>query len=261
MNNLIEAEWYKLRKNGTFRTLIFFVIALTFSYLLITYLNFPKNGGYEITLTGIELYVNALAINQFILQIFLGILAGFFISSEYSYGVLKRTASVGNDRRQIYISKLGIYSLGVVMVSLMIPILTVLIGSLMAGAGLLSEFGQPTDSSTMEYVLRTLGFTILFAAAFASIAAFIAVMLEDAGKTIGFSIVFFLFVDQILRSLGNYVPFLKKVYDYSLFNLFRKTTEYTMDNKDLILSILMPSLTLAAFVLLGIYAFRKKDIQ
>ncbi|MFC0333862.1 ABC transporter permease [Paenibacillus sepulcri] len=261
MSHLIASEWYKLRKNGLFRIICFFMVAAAVIFPLFTYWSYPKDGGSGITLTGIEMYVNAMMMNQFFLKISLGLLAGFFISSEYSSGVLKRTVSAGKSRGQVYVSKLMIYSLGVGLTSLLAPVLSVVIEILMSEAGLLSGFGQPTGISTIAYVLRTLGFTVLFAAAFASIAAFAAVILADNGKTIGFSILFFLFVDQILHSLGNYVPLFKMVYDYSLFKLFTATIEFRMDNSDLFLSIVMPAATFAVFALWGIYIFRRKEIQ
>ncbi|GGD86890.1 ABC transporter permease [Paenibacillus nasutitermitis] len=261
MINLIASEWYKLRKNDLFRILCYFMIAVAFLFPLFIYWSFPKDGDGQITLTGMKLYVNSLTMNDFFLKISLGLLAGFFISGEYSSGVLKRTVSVGNHRWQIYMSKLAIYSLGVAIISILVPVLNIFIGSVMNGAGLLSEFGQPEGNSVPEYVLRTLGFTVLFAAAFASIAAYVAVILADNGKTIGFSIVFFLFVDQVLASLGNYVPLLKMLYDISLFKLFRTAMEYRVDHGDLIWSAVMPIATFAVFAVLGLNAFRRKEIK
>ena len=259
--NPVSAEWYKLRRNDIFLVLTFLMVTMAVSFVLITYWSMPKSGGFRIDLTGMELYARSLAINQFLLKLLLGILAGFYIAAEYATGVLKRTVSAGSGRGSIFASKLAVFAFGVVLLLLWIPVLTVMLGGVLTGVGLLPAFGGPEDVPAAAYVLRTVGFTVLFGAAFASIAACIAVILADNGKTIGLSLIFFLFVDQVLLSLGQHVPLIKTIYDYSLFKLYATTIQYRMDGGDLLLSIVVPIATIAAFSFVGVRVFRRQEIR
>jgi len=262
MRSLLSAEGYKLRKSGAFVLLCEFLAVSIVLYAVLAYWTNPKDGGgYRISMTAIELYGNAVMINQLLLKLFVGVLAGFFLSSEYAAGVLKRAVSLGHSRERVFTAKLGVYALGVVAAALLIPVLAAGIGSLMTGMGLLAGFGEREGVAMLAYVLRTLGFMMLFSAAYAAISAWIAVVLADSGKTIGVTIVFFLFVDQILMSLSNYVPLLKALYDYSLFKLFADSMSFQMSARTAALCIVVPVATTAVFALLGVHAFRRKEIQ
>jgi len=57
-----------------------------------------------------------------IVKLIPSILAGFFISSEYSMGTMKSIVSSGNSRVKIYFAKLLIFSIGTIMISLILPI-------------------------------------------------------------------------------------------------------------------------------------------
>lgn len=247
MSNLILAEWFKLRKDPVFQALwmVMIVVAVVFSLLQ---LNDDKD------ITGIVLFAKATAGNTYFLKLLLSVLAGFFISSEYANGVMKRTASAGSSRSRIYASKLAVYAPGVGFIALLFPLCNAIVGSLLFGFGSLAE----VDATL--YLFRTLGFTLLFAVAFASIAAWFAVSLMDNGKTIGVSIVFFLFVDGLANFIGIYVPLVKKMYAYSPFYLFTQSAEYRLDAGDIGLS-LVAVLTFVAFALLGMHVFRKQEIK
>lgn len=261
MRSMLSAEGYKLRKSGVFVLLCEFLAVSILLYVALAYWTHPKDGGYRIPMTAIELYANAVTINQLLLKLFVGVLAGFLLSSEYATGVLKRAVSLGQRRERVIAAKIGVYAFGVIAAALLIPVLAAGIGSLMAGAGLLNGFGEKEGVSMLTYVARTLGFTALFAAAYAAISAWIAVALADNGKTIGVTIVFFLFVDQILMSLSRYAPLLKALYDYSLFKLFADSAAFRMSGATAALCIVVPVATIAAFALLGAHVFRRQEIQ
>ena len=261
MRMLLASEWYKLRKNGTFLTLCasMALVAILFSALL--YGARASQEGIRVASTVIELFSNALMINQLYLRIAVGILAGFFIASEYRDGVLKRLVSVGVDRGKVYLSKLVVYGCSSAVAFLILPVLVAMIGSLMNAFGLLSGYGQLEGASMAEYFLRTTAFTMLFAAAYASIAAWIAVASADIGKTVGISILFFLFVDQILSALSSNFPFAAKLYDYSIFKLFHTAMAAAMDRQELVLSMIMPPLTIIVFAALGMRTVRRQEIH
>src|SRR5690606_33485813 len=141
MRSMLSAEGYKLRKSGVFVLLCEFLTVSILLYVALAYWTHPKDGGYRIPMTAIELYANAVTINQLLLKLFVGVLAGFLLSSEYATGVLKRAVSLGQRRERVIAAKIGVYAFGVIAAALLIPVLAAGIGSLMAGAGLLNGFG------------------------------------------------------------------------------------------------------------------------
>ncbi|MCC3372333.1 ABC transporter permease [Cohnella sp. REN36] len=261
MNNLLSAEWYKLRKNGAYSLICSCIAVMSVLFLTVSYLSTPKIEGYRIGHTAVELYVNSLTLNSFLMKLYLGILAGFFISAEYAAGVLKRTVSVGQGRRQIYLSKLGMFSFGIVLASLIAPLITAAAGGVMSASGLLTGLGHPGNVPAAAYLLRTLGFTVLFAAALASVAAFIAVALADSGKTIGVALLFFLFIDQVLMALAQRYAIFEKVYDLSPFKLLAQTAEFHLNGGDWLTCLFAPMAAIVVFTLLGISVFQAKEIQ
>ncbi len=261
MQQLLASEWYKLRKNGTFLSLCASMALLSIVLPAIIYWTRASQEGIRIGSTVIELFGNAIMINQLYLKISVGILAAFFIASEYRDGVLKRTMSAGIERHAVYLSKLLVYACAVIAAALILPVLVLLIGSLMNAFGLLSGYGQLEGTAMAGYYLRTTAFTMLFAAAYASIAAWFAALSADSGKTVGISILFFLFADQILAAISSHFPVAAKLYDYSIFRLFSAVMSAAMERQDMLPAIAMPLLTIVVFAALGVRTVLRQEIQ
>ena len=119
MSNLILSEWYKLRKDRSLRFLSIGLILLGMAYPILDAIDARVDGdGFA---SGIHIFSDAIAANNYILKITIGVLAGFFISGEFTNGVMKRTASTGSSRTRIYIAKLTVYTVGAGIISLLFP--------------------------------------------------------------------------------------------------------------------------------------------
>lgn len=254
MSNLILSEWYKLRKDRSFRFLSIGLILLGIAYPILAAIDSRIDG--DNFVSGIRIFVDAVGANDYLLKITIGVLAGFFISGEFTNGVMKRTASAGSSRARIYLAKLTVYTIGAGILSLLFPLANVIVGSLIGG------FGQLADVDAALYLCRTLGFTVLFAAAFASLSALFAFALADSGKTIGLNIVFFLFIDTLFNLLGGLVPFIRTIYEYTIFNLYHVSTmSFVLSARDIWLSLTIPAATYLVFLAWGAYVFRNKEIK
>jgi len=254
MSNLILSEWYKLRKDRSFRFLCAGLILMGIAYPILVALDSQTGGGAP--LSGIEIFVSAVSANEYFLKITIGVLAGFFISGEFGNGVMKRAASAGSSRSRIYAAKLAVFTAGGVMMSLLFPLCNVIVGSLISG------FGELAEVDATLYLFRTLGFTILFATAFASLCALFAYALTDSGKTIGSTIVFFFFIDSLFYIVGNQLEFVRTVYEYTVLNLFRVSTmSFVLSARDIWLSLTMPIATFIVFLVWGTFVFRNKEIK
>ncbi|MBB6636886.1 ABC transporter permease [Cohnella thailandensis] len=255
MSNLFRSEWYKLTRNRSLWLLCIVLFAAAVVNALFVYYDNSNDGGAMSASSGIELWMSSLSANQYIIKIGLSILAGFFISSEYANGTIKRAVTSGFSRSKVIVAKLTAYMLGAMIVALIFPAVNVVLGSALLG------FGSLPDASNAEYVVRTFGMTLLVAAAYASITGFFAILLNDSGKTVGFSIVFYFFIDGIIIMASKYIPALKTVYEYSVLQVVLDYANETLSSSKLWTGIIVSAATWAVFLLLGIAAFRRKEIK
>jgi ABC-2 type transport system permease protein len=253
MGNLVKSELFKLRKDRSFWTLVYLLIAFGAAYPIIEYIDNLSDGGKQHT--GIEFFINGLGGNAYIIKFGVAIFAGFFIASEYSTGVMKTIASSGSSRSRIFAAKLFGFSAGAIIISLLFPLVSAAVASLLSGIG---EFPPAVDGL---YILRTAGLSLLYAAGIASIAAFFSAIFTDSGKTIGFTMVFFLLVDSILAGIGSYFPLLRTVYDYSVFKLIQHIGKFSLNNSEIVTIVLVPVITFIVFGLLSILVYRRKEIK
>lgn len=253
MNNLIKAELFKLRKDRVFRTLLLILAASAVAYPFMFYFDNLSDGDPQ-TL-GVEYLSEAIAGNAYIIKFGVSILAGFFIASEYSTGVMKTIASSGSSRGKLFVAKLTGFSVGGMLLSLVFPVIVTLTASLLSG------FGQLPEEASAYYIVRLLGLTLLYAAGFSAIAALFATMLTESGKVIGFSLIFFMMIDSILVGLGAYIPLFMTLYDYSIFRLLGSIGKWRLEGGDATAIWLIPLLTIAIFGLLGYLVYRRKEIK
>ncbi|MBT2764255.1 ABC transporter permease [Paenibacillus sp. ISL-20] len=253
MYNLIRAELFKLRKDRSFRVLLLTIAALSLAYPLLYYFDNMSNGDPQIT--GAEFLLNFITGNAYVIKFGVAALAGFFISNEYSTGVMKTIASSGNDRGRLFAAKLIGFAVGAMAISLVFPIVSTIEVSVLAG------FGQLPEEIDPFFIPRVLGLTLLYASGYAAVGAMFTTVLTDSGKTIGFSMIFFLMIDSMMTGLGEYIPLFTTLYDYSIFKLLGNISKTNIDNGDLPALLLVPLLTIVISGLLGILVYRRKEIK
>lgn len=254
MSNLILSEWYKLRKDRSFRFLSVGLILLGMVYPILAAIDSRMDG--DDFVSGIRIFADAVAANDYFLKITIGVLAGFFISGEFTNGVMKRAVSAGSSRTRVYAAKLTVYTVGACVLSVLFPLVNMIVGSLIGG------FGELAEVDAVLFLFRSLGFTMLFAAAFASLSALFAFTLADSGKTIGLTIVFFLFIDTIFNLLGSQLPFVQKIYEYTVFHLYYVSAmNFILSARDMWMSLAIPAATYLVLLAWGVCVFRSKEIK
>lgn len=256
MNNLLRFEWYKLRHNRSFLLIFAVMLLYAVAYPIMNYMDDPGDGGALSAMTGLDIYRSGLVANEYFIKIGFGILAGFFISSEYANGTMKRSVSAGAGRTQVILSKLFVFIFGSVLISVVYPMVSFAVGSIVFGVGEL-----PYSVSMAEYLLRTLGATALTGAAFGALTGVFATALTDSGKTIGVSFVFYFFVDYLFAVAAKYMPFMEDVYRYSIFTLVRQIYGADLAAMSPLRILAEPLLTAILFMLVCIAIFRRKEIK
>ncbi|MNK75760.1 ABC-2 family transporter protein [compost metagenome] len=253
MYNLIRVELFKLRKNRSFWTLLIALSVLSLAYPLLYYFDHRSSGKPQFT--GAEFLLSFLSGNTYVIKLGVAVLAGFFISNEYATGVMKTIASSGNTRGRLYAGKLTVFAIGAMVISLVFPIVSTVEVTLLSG------FGQLPQGSGAIFLLRVLSLTLLYTAAYAALGALFTAILTDSGKTIGFSMIFFLMIDVALSSVGSKVGFVETLYDYSIFKLVGDIGRLSIESGDWPALLIVPIFTIAVSAILGILVFRRKDIK
>lgn len=249
MGNLLKTEWYKLKKDRSFRFLTWMLLAAAVLFPLIEF----DNGSVGLPTVKDYYLESVLGTHGNIVKLIPSILAGFFISSEYSMGTMKSIVSSGNSRVKIYFAKLLIFSVGTIMISLILPIF-------MTGASAIYFGFQEMPEWT--YYFQTVGLIILFGAAFASIMAVFSILFTDSGKTIGFLLLFFIFVDWPLQVLAAKVPFFEPILNHSVFKLINDIIFVnTLQSGELLTIVVVPIVTFFVFGALGSFIFQRKEIK
>lgn len=243
------SEWYKLKRDRSFWTLILLLMMTSLFYPLL--IVFDEGAT---TIKVIDFYRNTiLEGNNYVIRLVPCILAGFFISSEYSIGTMKSITASGNSRAHIYFAKLIVYSIGAVLISLIFPLIF---------TGAVSVFLHFNGMPGIGYFAGTIGLTILYTIAFASMMALFATIFTDSGKAIGFMLIFFIIFDSILYLLGSLSPVFEIIYNYSVFKLFLDIGNIgTVHGAEMIQLVITPVVTFVAFGILGNYLFQKKEIK
>jgi len=249
MGKLIKAEWYKLKNDRSFWVLTLFLLSFALLYPLML------QGGEGIS--GNDYYRGyILSINTDIVKLFPAILAGFFIANEYSMGTMKSIASSGNSRIRLYLAKLVVFSIGSIIILLILPIF------MMGASSVYTGFMAMPD---WKFFLQTIGLISLYAAAFASIMAFFSTIFTESGKAIGFLLLFLALIGSLLEFLSGKVPFLEPVITRSIF--LSQGSVLTIDqighwsSDDVLTFIIIPILTFIVFGILGALLFSKKEIK
>ncbi|WP_058304121.1 ABC transporter permease [Gorillibacterium timonense] len=253
MINLIRVELFKLRKNRSYWVLVFTIAAISLLYPLLYYFDRQNSG--TLQYTGIEFLLTFLSSNAYVLKFGVAVLAGFFISNEYSTGVMKTIASSGHTRGQLFTAKLLVFAVGAMALSLVFPVVSTIEVTMLSG------FGNVPEGVSLFFLPRTLGLTLLYTAGYAAIGALFTVILTDSGKTISFLVIFFIMIDMALAAIGSKVAFVDTVYDYSIFKLVADIGKPSIDSGDWSAILLVPLLTFVGCGLLGILVFRRKEIK
>ncbi|MFK9092661.1 ABC transporter permease [Bacillus salipaludis] len=248
MGNLLKSELFKLRKDRSLRTLIIIIMASAIFYPTLIFFD---NGADSATVN--DFYSGTgLSGNDYIVKLVPCILAGFFISSEYSIGTMKSIGASGNNRIRIYFAKLMAFSIGAVIISLVFPIIILAASTILFGTN---------DLPALDYFIQTMGLTILYAAAFSSIMSLFSIIFTDSGKTIGFLIIFFLLSDSILYVLSQKFSLIETIFNYSVFKLFLDISKVDLSNGAFLKILLVPIITWIVFGLVGSFIFQKKEIK
>ncbi|OZU87120.1 ABC transporter permease [Virgibacillus indicus] len=255
MRNQIRAELFKLQRNKTFWVLLLTMTGLSALLHYLVIIEWWQVSGTAFDSAGLS---ELNAISTFTIPLFFNLivstLAGFFISNEYSpSGVIKNQIISGSKRSHIFLSKYLVFTLGSIIITILIPLMTGIIEIIFFGN---AEILNP---SNMLYLGRAFGLFALQFLGYTAIILLLAIVTEDSGKTIILSILFTIVMFAI-EKLPD-LPILGVIYKCSIFYQFSAVFEFSMTYGEILKSISIALITLIIVTICGIAIFNKKEIK
>ena len=255
MINQLRAELYKLKRNKTFWVLLFISLALSalLHYLIMIDWWYVSDSVFIDAGVGKLSALSAFTTPIFF-NLFIGTLAAFFISMEFSQSsVIKNQVMSGSKRRDIYISKYVIFTLGAIVITVIAPLLTGIVEVILLG------HGDILNGETLLFLTRAFGLYVLQLLGYTALVVLLAIWTGDSGKTIIFSIIFTIIMFVI--ELAPTIPVVSTIYQNSIFYQFSDVFRFTMESGDMVKSILIGLITTVIIMIIGIMVFRKKEIK
>lgn len=255
VSNLIKAELFKLQRNKTFWVLLFTITGLSalLHYLII--IDWWQVFGTSFDSAGLsELNAVSTFTLPLLFNLIVSTLAGFFISIEFSHsGVIKNQVISGNKRSHIFMAKFLVFSLGSIIVTILTPLVTGIIEVILLG------YGDILSLSNIKYLGTAFALFTLQFLGYTAIIILIAILTEDSGKTIIFSILFTTVMFAIEKLPKS--SFINMIYENSIFHQFSEVFKFSMTNGEIIKSILIALVTVIIIILCGVFVFNRKEIK
>ena len=274
MLNLLRVERYKLIKNKVFWVLVSIIVAVTLLSVLLFFLEergiieAVEDDGFSIMEVneqeaevlqndGISFFMDTFYASDWMITVLLiSVLGAFMIATENSIGTLKNTVSIGYGRREIYLSKLAIFSIGSIVLFLFISVAFGFFGSLFFGIGDLPAID--------EFVLlgKVVLLSSLYIVSFAAIVMLFSMIVRGSGLAILASLGFFLLFGPALAYFGQKYVLFESINHYSVYYRFMTIAGSNLSNVKVLLELTaIPVVTAIVFIGLGMIVFQKKDIQ
>src|SRR5690625_1007311 len=255
MTNLIKTEIYKLLRNKTFWVLIVSITGFSALLHLLVIMDWWLISGTVFDQTGLS-DMNALIsfTMPLVFNLIVSTLAGFYISKEFSQsGVIKNQIMSGNKRTHIFMAKHLVFSLGSIIVTLLIPFITAIFVVILFVQEEILTF------SNLMYLGRAFSLFALQFLSFTGIVLLIAIVTEDSGKTILFTLL--LSVVMFATEKLITAPFIKMLYENTIFYQFSEVFKVTMKSGEIIKSLLIGVVSLLVIILCGIVIINRKEIK
>ena len=258
MINLIKADFYKLLRRKAFY--ICGALAIIFSFLRIVLINYNlESNGIPASLIGYNGF-RAVPLAITAGSMFCTILVSMFIAGEFSFGTMKNIISGGQNRINIYLSKL-IITLSITAVFVLLCVVTSFTtGSIFWGVG---------EATRDDYLglLRMIGLIILVEFSMQCIFAMVGFLSRSTGGTIAINILTGMFVNSLvlpLISFGIYQIFkieniqIERYWPYTYMQYF---VYPEIRPEDLTTGLIVCLSAIVISSAIGIYSFVKRDVK
>lgn len=242
MTDLLKADLYKLRKSGLIYWMSIYLIVLAF-LLPIMLGEFNINGkealSFSLKFTGLFIIPMAM-------------IFGISITKDFSSGYIKDVVVYGHSRAKIFLSNCIVFSIGVLILSLIFPITFTIINTLKNG------YGEAFNSNTIMYMLRIVLLMVLVIFAMGCFAGFLAFIARSNAVLILF-IVIVNSISQIGATTTNET--IKIIFEYSIFYQLNLISIENISSNEIFQVVIASTITIFLSITIGILIFKKLDIK
>lgn len=211
MRKLIKAELYKLGKSIYYKALLIGTILYAFMdiYAYFTGLYHPSNGAKE-------LFHSFLFWQRCLLLC--GILAGVFIGDDFDHRILHSQIAVGNSRRNIFMSKIFVYWIACIIITLIYQSVDMI--------GMTCLFGFGLEGSFYQYMLlmRTEVVYLVILSGFLAVNILVAFAFKSLFAVTAIEIVWIMFGSPVFQNLASVSEVIGHLYTNSIFGIMAAFT-------------------------------------
>lgn len=255
MTNLLKAEMFKLKRNKSFWVIALIVAGLSGLLHYLVLIDWWSMTGTVFNKAGLG-NLNGLA--PFIILLFFNLivspLAGFFLSVEFSNSrVIKNQMMSGNKRSHIFLAKFVVFSFAAILITVIIPLIIGILMTMMFG------YGDMFDHLHLLFLGRAFLLFTLHLLSYTAIMTILAIMTEDSGKTIIFSILFTIIIFAIEKFAFH--SSVQMMYEHTFFHQLNEAFTFTLSNAEIVKSFIIGVVSLFFILFVGVIAMKRKEIK
>lgn len=245
MGNLLKMEWYKLRKQRAFKVLLLVVVGLAIFSAL-------AEGDLMLSDSGKMGLANAFA------DIFMllpgAVFAGFYFGGDFAHKTIQTLLAQGYSRSQVLWAKTIVFWVGISIMLLLYPLITVVVKTIEFG------WGEAFTMASVGYILRVLILGSILNLGTTSVFILIAFLCRDIPKTICFCLAFPVVFSGFSATVGQWVPMIGKLIGWSTLAQLQEITAANLSFTDVLLALLSAGVTMLVMLFLSQMLFAKAEI-
>ncbi|MGL5351927.1 MAG: hypothetical protein ACRDA5_01230 [Clostridium sp.] len=242
MINLLKTDLYKLRKSSLFYGLVIFMIIMA---VVMTAINS------SLDMQGKDALSSSIQFTQMMVGI-IPLTFGISIVKDFTTGYIKDSVAYGYSRTRIFLSNVIAFSIGLIIILLIFPVVSTLIITFLNG------YGEVLTTDTIFNILRMLFLMILVIVAIATLAALIA-FATRSNAIVLLSILVVNFIVQAGSMATNKI--IKDIYENMIFYQINLISLPDISSSQITSVVVVSILTIVASILVGVYLFEKTDIK
>lgn len=288
MIRLLKAEFYKLKKNRTFKILLvisFLISLLTIGTVIIlqndefqaqmslaleqtdSLLNTESNNEYRpnsnvgISInyedltnpTAKEIFLNGFGSGT--IQILMVVLIASLVAKEYSKGTIKNTLAYGRKREEYYVSKIITGVLGSGIILFVMSIFPLIYGAICY------DWGTAFNFKEVLWVIKTYLSAFIVLCTITSLITLLATLLKSNGSTISTGIVIFTFLPLVTSFLYGHFTWFDNILKFTTSYNFGLVLSRYATNSQVVMALIISVIVFIISTLIGCVVIKKQDIK
>lgn len=246
MLNLIKLEFHKLKTSKIFWLMILSGIVQGFAGPILSDILRTK--------TGEKMIVFSFQLQQFLFYMILIGVFTYFIGSEFYSGSVKNLIAYGHRRSDIVIAKSIAFYLGVVIISLIFPMVITIINTVING------YGTPFDLHAILFLLRV---SLLMSLVYAGMSS-LAILFTFVSRNAIVPCALFIALDTVCRvcqAMTLRSELVKAIYGKTVFYQVSNVTLENMTFAQGMEAVVVSLITMLICTAIAIIAFKRADIK